>query len=327
MKKAIIIVLAAVLLPAVGNAQLGGLLEKAAKKAVNKTTEKLVDKAVDRASDAATTAIENEVDKRLPKDKQNANAAPAEKATYESLMRQLPELPTVDQLVKYKEAELGEKTFKLVTSKVTMFSAKVLDLSAQCAALPYGEIDSSQAMRMASAYTGLTPEEIDALSKMSDAEQEAWLQAHYGQERAQTAMMKQAVDASEWLEPLQPMIDRWTAAGEHADAAYKELDTKLKPIYAKYVDKLGKSTGTERNNLLLSYYTEAAPHIRTAVQKAINIRINEQLPIAEQIEAEMVKIRAAHQDAISQLLNYPMLTATQYFTEAARLLEIPQYSE
>ena len=327
MKKTIILALVAMLLPAVGNAQLGGLLEKATKKAINKTTEKLVDKAVDRASDAATNAIENEVDKRLPKNDPNTTPAPTEKATYESLMRQLPELPSVDQLVKHKDAELGEKTFKLVTSKVTLFSTKVLDLSAQCAALPYGDIDSSQAVRMASAYTGLTPEEIDALSKMSDEQQEAWLQAHYSQERAQTAMMKQAVDASQWLEPLQPMIDRWTAAGEHADAAYKELDTKLKPIYAKYADKLAKATGTERNNLLLSYYTEAAPHIRTAVQRAINIRLNEQLPIAEQIEAEMVKIRAAHQDVYSQLLNYPLLTATQYFTEVARLLEIPQYDE
>lgn len=327
MKKAIFIALAAMLLPAVGNAQLGGLLEKAAKKAVNKTAEKLVDKAADKAADAATNAIENEVDKRLPKDKQNTAAAPTEKATYESLMRQLPELPTVDQLVKYKEAELAEKTFKMVTSKVTVFSAKVLDLSAQCAALPYGEIDSTRAVRMASAYTGLTPDEIEALSKMSDAEQEAWLQTHYSQERAQTAMMKQAVDASEWLEPLQPMIDKWSAAGEHADAAYKELDAKLQPIYKKYAGKLQSATGTERNNLLLSYYTEAAPHIRTAVQKAVNIRLNEQLPIAERIEAEMVKIRAAHQDAYSQLLNYPMLTATQYFAEVARLLEIPQYSE
>ena len=57
------------------------------------------------------------------------------------------------------------------------------------------------------------------------------------------------------------------------------------------------------------------------------MRLDEQLPIAEEIERQMVDIRTQHQDAISLLLNYPRLTATQYFTEPTRLLEIPEYSE
>ena len=57
------------------------------------------------------------------------------------------------------------------------------------------------------------------------------------------------------------------------------------------------------------------------------MRLDEQLPIAEEIEHQMVDIRTQHQDAISLLLNYPRLTATQYFTEPTRLLEIPEYSE
>lgn len=322
-----ILSLAVMLLPAVANAQLGGLLEKAAKKAVNKTAEKLADKAADKASEAAANAIEDEVNKRLPKSEQQTSTQDnTAQVTYESLMRQLPELPSADQLVKYKEAELNEKTFKLLTSNVTVFNTKVLDLAAQCSALPYGELDSAQVVNMAANYTGLTPEELDALSKMSEDEQQAWLQSHYSQERTQTAMMKQAVDASQWLEPLQPIIDKWTAAGERADAAYKEMDAKLQTIYKKYITKLENANDSESKNLLVAYYTEAVPYIRTAVQQALNIRINEQLPIALQIETEMVKIRAAHQDAYSQMLNYPMLTATQYFSEVAHLLEIPQYN-
>lgn len=328
MKKNIILILAIMMLPAIGNAQLGGLLEKAAKKAVNKTAEKLADKAADRASEAAAKAIEGEVDKRLPKEqKKPATAASTAQVTYESLMRQLPELPSADQLVKYKEAELNEKTLKLIASKVTLFNTKVLDLAAQCSALSYADIDSAQVMDMAAAYTGLTTEELEVLSKMSDEEQQAWLQIHYSQQRAQTAAINQAIDASGWLEPLQPIIDRWTTAGQHADDAYTELDNKLRPIYKKYASRLATATGSERTNLLVAYYTEAVPHIRVAVQKAINIRIAEQLPIAEEIEAEMVKIRAAHKDAINQLLNYPALTATQYFSEVAHLLDIPQYTE
>lgn len=330
MKKVILLLIAALALPIAADAQLGGLLEKAAKKAATKTAEKVVDKAVDRASDAAANAIDKEVDKRLPNEKET-QAAPVAEATYASLMGQLPELPSVDQMVKHKEAELNEKALKLMTSKVTAFSAKALDLASQCAALRYNTMDSAQitdaAYRYAELSTGLSREELEKLSTMSEAEQEAYLQAHYATGRAETALARQAVDASQWLEPLQPMIDKWTAAGEKADKAYDEMAVKLRPIYAKYASRLAQATGAERNNVLLGYYTEAAPYIRTAVQKALNTRLNEQLPLAEKIEAEMVKVRASHPDAVNQLLNYPQLTATQYFTEVSRLLEIPEYSE
>lgn len=332
MKKTLIIAMVTLALPLAGHAQLGNLLEKTARKTVNKTTEKLVDKASERASEAVSKTLNKEVEKRFPSDQNADEQATETKRTYESLMMQLPELPSADQLVKYKEAELSEKTFRLITSKVTIFTAKVVDLSTQCATLGYEDLDSTQAtnmaMQMTSAYTGLSQEEIEKLSKMSDEEQEAWLKTHYSQERAQTAMMNQAVDASKWLEPLKPTIDKWAAAGEKADAAYHELDNRLRPIFAKYADKLAATTDSkERNNLLLAYYTEAVPHIRTAVQNAINIRLKEQLPIAEEIESDMAKIRAAHPDAVNQLLNYPKLTATQYFTETSRLLDIPQYDK
>ena len=67
--------------------------------------------------------------------------------------------------------------------------------------------------------------------------------------------------------------------------------------------------------------------MRTAVQQALKIRLNEQLPVAEEIEQQMAPIRAQHQDIISALLNYPQLTVSQYFTEPARLLDIPEYGE
>ena len=332
MKKARIMLLVAFLMPLTVNAQLGGLLEKAAKKTLNKASEKVMDKATERISDAASQALEKEVDKRMPQDKKGTapnqiNAV----STYESLMLQLPELPTVDQLVKYKEAELNEKNLKLLTSRVTVFSAKVLDLSAQCAALQYANADSAEVMdaayRMAEASTGLTKEEIDLLSKMTDEEQEAWLKAHYSQQRAQNATYNQVVDASKWLKPLQPMIDDWTAAGEKADAVYKDMNVKLRQIYSKYSVKMKNADGQELKNIKLAYYTEIVPHIRHAVQEAMNIRIKEQLPIAEKIEDKMVNIRKQNPDMISQLLCYPQLTATQYFTETTRLLEIPEFEE
>jgi fatty acid-binding protein DegV len=47
--------------------------------------------------------------------------------------------------------------------------------------------------------------------------------------------------------------------------------------------------------------------------------------IAEEIEKEMVAIRAAHPNMISSLLRYPQLTATSFFSDITRLTEVPEF--
>ena len=64
-----------------------------------------------------------------------------------------------------------------------------------------------------------------------------------------------------------------------------------------------------------------------AVDEAMKIRMNEQLPIAEELEQKMMQIRKEHKDIFSALLNYAQLTASQYFGEVSRLLEIPEYKD
>ena len=110
-------------------------------------------------------------------------------------------------------------------------------------------------------------------------------------------------------------------------ALYKESENRCRGIYAKYADQLSKATGKERNTLLVRYYTEIVPIQREAVQQAMQLRLKEQLPIADKIEEKMVEIRAQHQDVVSMLLNYPQLTATQYFADPTHLLDIPEYTE
>ena len=57
----------------------------------------------------------------------------------------------------------------------------------------------------------------------------------------------------------------------------------------------------------------------------MRIRLDEQLPIAEEIERQMADIRAQHGNMLSSLLRYPQLTATQYFSDPSRLMEITEY--
>lgn len=318
------------------NAQLGSsLLKQAASKAAKKTTEKTIEKATDRISDKASDAIDKEIEKGLssePSQSQSQSQAqsqePVKPQSIIDIMKQLPAVPTVQQLANYKSAELNEQTIKLLASPVTQFKTKSATLTIEAMTFSYANADSAQVMetayKQAELMTGLTREEIDKLSEMSEEEQQAYLETHYKQGQAETALLEQAADAGEYLEPLQPLIDEWDAIGKKVDGIFADADNQCKTIYAKYAKDLEKQ-GEAYKSAALKYYTEIAPIQRKAVLEAMKIRMDEQIPAAEKIEKEMIPIRAEHHDLISALLNYPQITAGQYFSDTARLFDIPTY--
>ena len=331
MKKFIILAFAIVFGTIAANAQFGSLIEKAAKKAAQKTEEKIIDKTTEKAAEKVSDIIVDQIG--MPESDSEESVAEYSNTplTYEGIMRQLKPIPSVQQMVNYKKAELNGQTLKMMTSEVLKFQMKILDLTGKVFSVQYEGADSTQIMnaayKNAELYTGLSREEIDKLSTMSEEEQEAYLQKHYKEGQAEAAMLTQAMEASKYLEPLQPTIDRWTAIGDKAEDVYEEADKQCAAIYKKYAAKLSNDDEEARNKDLLKYYEEVAPIIREAVENAGNIRLNEQLPIAMELEEEMVKIRAEHQDAISTLLNYAQLTASSYLTEALKIMEIPEYPE
>ena len=258
------------------NAQLGDILNKAAKKATQKATQKMADKA----TDAAVKALESKIDSKQD-NSSNDTQTPAtdQPLTYHDIMAQLPQLPSADQYVKYKEAELNEQSLKLMVSPVTSFLSQSMSLSVQALSLIDTTGATDLAYKQAELSTGLSRQELEHLATLPDDQQEAYLRAHYknGNER--------------------------------------------------YASQLARTDGKDRNKILIKYYSEIAPLIRNTVIKALDIRLNEQLPLAEQIEEKMVKIRAQHSDIFSAFLNYPQLTATQYFSEPTHMLDIPEYPE
>lgn len=330
MKRLLLLIIAVVVGTCAANAQIGGLLEKAAKKAQKKTEDKIIEKTSEKAADKVSSAIADQIPD-VEAEEPAVMEESDEPLTYEGIMRQLKPIPSVQQMVSYKKAELGGQGLKMMSSEVMKFQMKVLDLTGKVFQIPLQYADSAQIMeaayKNAELYTGLTKEEIDMLATMSEEEQEAYLEKHYKEGQAEAAMLAQAMEASEYLEPLQPTIDRWTAIGDKADNVYQEADKQCAEIYKKYAAKLDTEDEDARNKVLLKYYEEVAPIIRDAVERASEIRFNEQLPIALEIEEEMVKIRAEHQDAISVLLNYPQLTASTYFAESLKIMEIPEYPE
>ena len=129
------------------------------------------------------------------------------------------------------------------------------------------------------------------------------------------------------MEPLEPTINRWGEVDEQVNKLYEQADEQCRAIYKKYAATLAKTEGKNRNRLLINYYTEILPIRIPVVQQAMQLRLTSQLPIAEEIEKGMAGIRAAHPETLTSLVNYPQMTATQYFAEVAKLLEIPEYVE
>ena len=319
MKKLVVVIACLLLSGMTANAQLGSLIQKAAQK----TSEKLTDKA----AEAAAKALEEKLDKQKPKDasaKAEPQANTDETLTYASLMKQAQELPTVQQLTSFKSAELNEQALKLLTSPVTSFNSKVMSLSMQ-------GLDSAQvvegAYNLAQLSTGMTKEELEHLASLPEDQQEAYIAAHYRPGTAEAAMVSQASDISKYLEPLQPLIDKWGEVGEKADAFLAQANEKCKGVYKKYASELTKASDKERVSILLKYYAEIVEYQRTAVQQAMRVRLDEQLPIAEDIEKKMVTIRAEHPDIVSAFMNYPQLTATQYFADVAKIIEVPEFND
>ena len=323
MKRIVILSIILLLAQMPAHAQLGGLIQKAAAK-----TTKVLEK---KADSVINSAIDKQLDKQHQSSQTTAKqeAAQEEEQSYAAIMRKMPALPTAQQLCSHKEAEMNEQALRLLASPVTRFNTQVLSLATQAVSISTNNMDSAKVMdaayKWAQLSTGMTKEELDHLATLPEEEQDAYIAAHYKPGTAEAAMTKEAVDASKYLEPLQPLIDKWDAVGRKVDQVYEEVDAKCKKAYMKYSPMLEKASGKERNQLLLKYYKDIVEWQRTAVQDVLKIRMNEQLPIAEEIEAKMVKIRAEHKDLVSALLNYPQLTASMYFAEVSRLLDIPEY--
>jgi len=312
MKRTVIAFACLMLAALTANAQLDGLLRKAAQKATEKVTK------------TAEEAIEKELNKNNKHDDSSeVTETKSEQLTYASIMAQLPSLPTVQQLVSFKEAELNEQTLKMMASTVSSFRMKVTSLSMRAIELTTSGIDSAQLSEMAERSTGLSHDEIEMLSTMTEEEQESYLKAHYMNGYGEKALVKEAAEVSKYLEPIQPIIDQWDKVGASVDELFAKAKAECSTIYAKYAEELSKTEGKEHNKVLLSYYSEVAPIMRDAVMKAMQIRQSEQLPIAEQIEQEMVGIRAQHNDLTSSLVNYPLLTTQSYFMDLSYLWEIP----
>lgn len=285
---------------------LGQAVGKAAKKMASQAADKVADEAAKRAENALGQDRQTTQNRRAdaevnPEENtyREGRVNVTEGGTYASVgevMAALPTLPTAKELMTYKEAELNGGGLRLVTSPVTQFTMEVAALSMQALQFAFGEADAAQMQRNAAG-------------------------------EAETAAASRAAEAAKYLEPIQPQVERWNEINDKIVALYEELEAAQRSAYKKYASQLQGTEGKARNAVLAKYYGDCVEAQRTAVQQALQLRLKEQLPIAEEIENYLKGIREQNADYAGLLLNYPQLTQVSYFSEVAHLLELPEFDD
>lgn len=296
-------------------AQLGGLLNKAAQKAGSK------------AANAAASAIKNRLglDSSIPAEKVATDEPAATEAeatpTIADLMSQMPALPTAAQLADFRRATVNEQSLRILASPVTSFNTQVYMLAAQATAIAYANLDSAAVASMAMRYAGLTEAEVKAMENMSEEEQETYLASIYQSGRADQVRMQAVQNTAKYAEQTAGLVEQYSAIDDKVEAVYAEALKKMKPIYSQYAARLASTEGKEHDQLEAEYYAKVIDMQRSAVETAMQIRRSEQLPIAESIEQINAGIRTQDPGAI--VPNYLQLVAVAYFGEAAKLMETP----
>lgn len=315
--------------------------------AVGKAAKKMAGQAADKVADEAAKRVERALGQDQPSTQSrqtDAEVNPEENTyrqgrvnvteggTYASVsevMAAMPALPTAKELMTYKEADLNGGGLRLVTSPVTKFVMDVTALSMQAMQFGYADMDTArlqeQMYQSIEKSTGLSKSDLEKMEGMSDAEQEAYLRQRNVAASAQAAEMAQAAELAQLMEPVEPQVARWNEIGEKIDALYTQLEAAQKEAYARYASQLSSTTGKARNAVLAKYYADFAEVQRSTVQQAMRLRLEEQMPIAEEIEKYVAGVRTEHPDAAPALLNYPQMTSAAYFAEASHLLDLPEF--
>lgn len=327
MKKVAILFAVAMMTTMGANAQLGNLLNKAAQKAGEKAGEAVMNRLGmgNNKQQGAEVSGKGGVGNYVDVSSEASGLNKEELPTIQELMAQMPAMPTTAQLVDYKNAEANDMTLKMMTSPVTMFRTQVGTLAMQALAVGYADMDSVRIAGLATQMTGLTAEEIKAMENMSDEEQQAFMMAYYQSGRADLARQRAAENAERYAQMIASQVERFDAVNDKVEAIYKNAQQQMKPIYEKYSKQLENAEGKVYNRLMAEYYSKIVDMQRNAVEQAMKVRKNEQLPIAEQIEKVNEGIRKSDPSAV--VPNYVQMFATAYFAEIEKLFETPTYFE
>lgn len=322
--KKIVLLLTIMSLTLGANAQLGNLINAAAKSA-KKSIEKRMDKEVDTLTNQAADGVKSLIFGKLGISRPN-NATTSADGTSprttavspKDYMSQLPNFPTDDQIADYAclMSKDNPSTLKMVANPVAAYLAKVAMMTSNAA----GSVSTMTEERAAQVeenykkqiedFYGVSAEELE---KMSEEEIQALTyKKMYGE-----GTLEMTNKTAEMIAPVQAMMDEYTAVSDKIDAIFTKADEECKGIWdSKY----------KTESQLCSYYKDAAPVYSTAVRQAMETRRTEQMKLAEKMDKEIADYVAKNPTSNADQVNYTYLTMIAYLGDAARIATLYQPS-
>lgn len=315
MKKLLTLLAFTLVLSLGANAQIGlNLLGKAAQKVTEKVVDKVVDKAVDKISDKLANKASNAIFNRFGLDTNGEYQS----VTFQQLFTKMPPMPTGQQLVDYQTAILNGRTLKMMASPAMRYRTKAYTLAFRSESYSTQGMDSAALSDYILKSTGMTVEEAQSLDNMTEEEQQMFVMQKYQSREAVEARKQYALNATQYAKETESQVLKYNTIEETIEALYIEMDSKIKPIYEKYREKMEGSTNAK---ITLEYYTQVVEIVRSTVAQAMQIRIQQQLPLVEEIEAIHDTLREKHPEAA--LVSYKQIFTSSYINDVERLMNVP----
>ncbi|MCQ2296566.1 MAG: hypothetical protein MJZ45_04120 [Bacteroidales bacterium] len=322
--KKIVLLLTVMSLTLGANAQLGNLINAAAKSA-KKSIEKRVDKEVDTLTNNAVSSVKNAIFGKLgisqphtAATSSDGSASRSTAVTPKDYMSQLPNFPTDDQIADYAciMSKDNPSPLKMMTNPVAAYLAKVAMMTSNAA----GSVNTMTEERAAQVeanykkqiedFYGVSAEELE---KMSEEEiQELTYKKMYSEGTLEVTQKN-----AEMIAPVQAMMDQYTAVSDKIDALFAKADEDCQGIWdSKY------KTASQ----LCTYFKDAAAIYSNATRQAMELRRTEQMKMAEQMDKEIADYVVKNPTSNADQVSYTYLTMIAYLGDAARIATLYQPS-
>ena len=312
--KKVLIILMALTLTYGSQAQIGGLvggaIRKSVEKKVSQTVEDKMDSVLGNKKQQRGIELTTAEKKQATEGKEEAKLP-----TPEEIMDMVPMLPTYDNLADYacETNRANPRTLKIVANPTSKFVAKMT------MALASGYVTMMGDGKGGNVYyydeqllkeLGITQEKFDAMSE----EEQTKLAQQYAaelQERYIHSVERLSEDPT-----YKKMQDKYYEIDQRIQKLFSEAEASNREMWISQYGNKGKATEED----MCAYFKAAVPTLYKAVNNAMKIRREEQLPIAKQMDEHVQIMAQKHpQEIFAGFFNNGGLCATAYVSDAARL--------
>lgn len=319
MKKIVITLIAAVALIGTVNAQnVGGYLAGKAAAAAKRAINSRVDKAVDNAMDSAANKALNKMG-WTPLKGANADGTDPETLTPLDYMKKMPDFPAPGKVAehKYYSEMANPPLLKLAANPTTAFATKTTVLMTSSSASVQG-MSEERAEQLAKATEkqfeelyGITPEQA---AEMSEEELQALIYQKTLENAGKIGMREDAM--LKYMDgPLGELISKYSKFDDMVEALFDNAQNQSETIWKERFAAKGESAK-------LAFYQEIAPLFMKAAQEAQRIRMENQMPIAEEYDKKANELAVSNPETYADAASYVQLLLLSYFNDALTAIQL-----